>query len=135
MKSDSNVNHKLVNDLKRLWFAKIDRKILLSLVLTTNQINTPIGYLFRISSAFSNPRNFSVCLKFPNKVNGTSLLFEHLVIRTLFVISFIIPTFLEIKNRNALILIYVIFVVFLLKHLHGSFVLSHAPPHPSNFIF
>ena len=99
MKSDSNVNHKLVNDLKRLWFAKIDRKILLSLVLTTNQINTPIGYLFSVSSAFSNPRNFSIRLKFPNKVNGTSLLFEHLVIRTLFVISFIIPTFLEMKTE------------------------------------
>ena len=46
MKSNSSVNYKLVTGLKRHWLAKINQKMLWSLVLTTNQINTPIGYPF-----------------------------------------------------------------------------------------
>ena len=39
--SDSSTNGKLVNKLKLLWLAKIGRKTLWSLILTTTQISTP----------------------------------------------------------------------------------------------
>ena len=70
--------------------AKIDQKMFWALVLKNKipQLSIPFGY-----SVFSiDPRKSPVPLNFPNKVypktytNLTSLLFKHLVIRTLFVV-------------------------------------------------
>ena len=46
------MNGKLVNELKRLWLDKIDRKTAWSLILITTQISIPIGYPIWVSGVF-----------------------------------------------------------------------------------
>ena len=52
IKSDKSVNGKLVNELNRLPLVQICRKTVGSLILTTTQMITPIGYPIRVPSFF-----------------------------------------------------------------------------------